>query len=121
MKKIFVLLLVILSLSGSAFVVAQTKQEKREYYQVSIYHFKTDSQKLKIDQYLEKALLPALHRRQIKNIGVFSPIANDTVMDKKIVVIMPAASVGQITALPDNLANDQTYQTDAKDFIGATY
>lgn len=120
MKKVFAFIL-ILSTAGFPRSFSQSNQEKQEYYQVSIYHFKNEEQKRRIDVYLEKALLPALHRRQIKNIGVFTPIANDTVPDKKIIVIMPAKSIGQVTTISDDLTKDQLYQLDAKDFIDAVY
>ncbi|HEY2582344.1 MAG TPA: hypothetical protein VGI43_11085, partial [Mucilaginibacter sp.] len=48
------------------------------YYQLKIYHLKTKAQEDRLDQYLEKAYLPAMHRMGVKNIGVFKPVESDT-------------------------------------------
>ena len=100
---------------------AATKKDNREYYRIVIYHFKTAEQKQEIDTYLEKAWLPALHRLGINNVGVFTPMANDTVADKKIVVIMPAKSLQAITDMPSKLTRDATYQEAAKSYMDAVY
>jgi hypothetical protein len=117
-KTLFVITLVCCT---PFYLLAQTTKDKREYYQVTIYHFKNEAQKLEIDSYLEKALLPALHRMKINNVGVFTPIANDTVADKKIVVIMPAKSLQEITDLPGKLLKDESFRVDGKKFTEAAY
>jgi hypothetical protein len=101
--------------------LAQSTNEKREYYQVTVYHFRNDDQKKEINSYLENAMLPALHRMKISNIGVFMPIANDTVIDKKIFVIMPSRSLQDITGLPGKLVKDESFQLAAKEFTSAAY
>lgn len=98
-----------------------TPRDPREFYQISIYHFKTQEQKTAIDSYLQNALLPALHKLGMKNIGVFSPVANDTSVDKKIVIIVPAKSLEQITDMPVRLLKDQKFQESGKSFIGPSY
>jgi len=46
----------------SSFAIAQRNPD-REYYKLTIYHFKDSIQEEMIDTYLEYALLPALHRQ----------------------------------------------------------
>ncbi|RYE91937.1 MAG: NIPSNAP family containing protein, partial [Oxalobacteraceae bacterium] len=46
---------------------------KREFYQLKIYHVRDANQKNRLETYLQKAYLPALHRAGIKQVGVFEP------------------------------------------------
>jgi len=119
MKKSLVI--IILLYCCSPYLFAGTKKDSREYYKIIVYHFKTAEQKQEIDVYLEKAYLPALHRLGINNVGVFTPIANDTVTDKKIVVVMPAKSLQAITDMSAKLAKDAIYQEAAKNYMEAVY
>ncbi len=92
-----------------------------EYYQVIVYHFSTSEQQKTIGQYLQDAYLPALHRQQIKNIGVFTAIANDTASDKRIYVIVPVESLQQVADFSAKLAKDNDYQASGKAYLDATY
>ena len=116
-KTVIIILVAFLSFS----FVRVTDKEKREYYQVMVYHFKTPDQKTELDAYLSNALLPALHKLRMKNVGVFTPIANDTVADKKIVVIIPVKSLQDITEMPGKISKDEAYQQAGKKFIDAAY
>src|SRR6266542_2149752 len=49
-----------------------------EFYQITIYHFNSQTQEKILDSYLKNALLPSLHRNKINNVGVFKAWANDT-------------------------------------------
>ena len=84
---------ILLGLCIPIYLFAGTKKDNREYYKIIIYHFKNAEQKQELDNYLENAYLPALHRLGIKNVGVFTPIANDTATDKRIFIIIPAKSL----------------------------
>jgi hypothetical protein len=120
MKKVLIGFL-LLTFCVPSWLFGRTKKDNREYYKIIVYHFKTPEQKQEIDTYLEKAWLPALHRLGINNIGVFTPIANDTLADKKIVVIMPAKSLQAITDMTAKLVKDATYQEAAKSYMDAVY
>jgi hypothetical protein len=50
----------------------------RYYYEMRVYHLKTQAQEDRLDNYFERALLPALHRMGINDVGVFKPLAGDT-------------------------------------------
>src|ERR1700750_103410 len=116
-KTVIIFLVAIVSFS----FVRVTNKDKREYYRVTIYHFKSEDQKKELDAYLGNALLPALHKLGIKNVGVFTPIANDTVADKRIVMIYPIRSLAEIMELSGKLSKDEAYQTTGKKFIDAAY
>jgi len=90
------------------------------YYQLKIYHFKTDAQQTRTDNYLQNALLPAMHRAGIKNVGVFKPVASDT-LGKRMYVFIPYKTFDQIKKVDLALEADQQYLADGKDFIDAAY
>lgn len=90
------------------------------YYQLKIYHFKTDAQQTRTDNFLQNAYLPALHRAGVKNVGVFKPVAGDT-LGKRIYIFIPYKTFDQVKKVDAALAADQQYLADGKDFIDAAY
>ncbi|HEX5154339.1 MAG TPA: NIPSNAP family protein [Parafilimonas sp.] len=115
MKKHCILFTVLALLCISA------KSFSNEIYQITVYHFKNPQQEITLDTYLQTAYLPALHRKQIKNIGVFKPIANDTATDKIIYVIIPFKSLNDMQALQTALDKDAIYAETGKDYLTASY
>jgi hypothetical protein len=97
------------------------KNPTREFYQIEIYHFKTAEQEKSIEDYLKHALMPALHKKSIVNIGVFKPLANDTAADKLIYVFMPLKSFDALLSLPAELSKDAEYNTAASAYLDAKY
>ncbi len=110
-----------LLLSVPVLSIAQPAKKTGEFYQITVYHFSSADQQISIDQYLKDAYLPALHRQQIKHVGVFTAIANDTATDKRLYVIFPVKSLQQVTELTAAFANDKAYQADGKSYIDASY
>jgi len=92
----------------------------RYYYEIKLYHFKTQTQEDRMDTYLQNAYLPALHRLGIKNVGVFKPLPTDT-LGLRMYVLIPFKTWNQLEALNEKLAADQQYASDGKDFINAAY
>jgi hypothetical protein len=92
-----------------------------EFYEIKVYHFSNSGQEQLIDNYLQHALLPALHKLGIATTGVFKPIANDTAADKRIFVLMPLKSMDQLLTLPGQLAKDASYNNSAQDYMDAAY
>jgi hypothetical protein len=90
------------------------------YYQLKIYHLKTQAQEDRLDNYLQNAYLPALHRMGIKNVGVFKPLAGDT-LGKRVYVLIPFRSWKQLQGIADKLSADSQYFIDGKDYINAPY
>ncbi len=98
---------------------ANAAPPKKDFYQVKIYHVKSNDQVSMVDDYLKNAYLPALHRSGIKNIGVFKPIANDTASDKLIYVFIPFLSEDAWINISEKLEKDNAYMNAAKSFMEA--
>jgi NIPSNAP len=93
----------------------------RQYYRLSVYHFKDREQEKMLDQYFSGALLPALHRMRIVAVGVFKALANDTASDKKIYVFIPFNSAGDIQKLNVDLQKDKNYQASSQEYSDAAF
>jgi hypothetical protein len=110
MKRLLTLVFTLLTFTSV--VGAQVK----DYYQILVYHYKTEEQAKMIDSYLETAFLPFLHNNGFKNIGVFSPIANDTASDKKIYLILTIKNPQQIAEWNEKLLKAKPGETAAASY-----
>ncbi len=95
------------------------KPPQKDFYQIQVYHLKSDDQASMMDDYLKNAYMPALHRSGIKKIGVFKPIANDTATDKLVYVIIPFTSAEAWSNITVKLDKDGVYMNASKPFIEA--
>ena len=111
---------IISSLLLSLVCLAVTAQ-KREYYQLTIYQYQSASQEQSLDNYLKNAWIPALHKKGIKQVGVFKPIANDTAKEKRIYVLVPFATLSDTKSIPDQIMNDKQFIESGKEYITAAY
>lgn len=124
MKKItsvFSLCILLSILTATLLSWSQTGKVEREYYQLSVYHYSSGDQEKLLDNYLQNALLPALHRLNIRRVGVFKAIANDTSALKSIFLLIPAKSLGVLSDIPSRLNNDKDYQAAGEEYINALY
>ncbi|HEV3250427.1 MAG TPA: NIPSNAP family protein [Puia sp.] len=110
---IFLFIACLSDLQKQAFCFAPPKQ----YYQLKIYQLKNKEQEIKVDQYLQNAFLPAIHRAGIQKAGVFKPLANDTAEIRQIFVFIPFNSIGEFLNLSRVLEKDEQYKTAGKDYF----
>ncbi len=96
-------------------------QEKQEYYQLKTYTLKNEKQEKVVDNYLEKAFLPALKRHGIKNIGVFKLHPAKFVKANKIHVLIPFESLVAFENLAEILINDQEHQLAGIAYLSAAF
>ena len=120
------------SLAASAAIAAASRVSaaapavaSREYYELRAYRVKSGVSFAPIEGYLEKALLPALAKRSVKNIGVFSELE----VDKRAItskpkaetplwVLIPHASLESFAGLNADLNADAAVQTAGADYLG---
>ena len=112
-------LLVFLFLGVAALASAQKKD--KEFYELRTYRLKNKSQEAVVDHFIKDALMPALHKTGIKNIGVFKPLETDSTFGKRILVLIPYLSMEQFARTPDVLIADKQYNSDGKDYLDAAY
>src|SRR5471030_770539 len=99
---------------------ATAKAATREYFQLKIYHYKTQEQETRLEQYLQQAYVPAIHRAGIKYVGVFKPFTQQD-SDRKIYVFTPFSSLNKLAGIEQLLQADAKYLTDGQDYIDANY
>lgn len=112
-KHLKILLLILFAASFALTVSA------RDYYQLKVYNLKDKNQETVVDNFLENAYLPALHRAGVKNVGVFKPVDSSDGM--KIIVFIPLKKIEQIEDLESALGKDKKYQTDGVEYINASW
>jgi hypothetical protein len=97
MKKLLYLLITAFlgcGLIGPA-LAAHPLAGRPAYFELKVYHLKSSRQEALVDSFLQHQYLPALHAAGIATIGVFKPIGNDTVADRRVYVLTPFASLQQ--------------------------
>jgi len=99
---------------------ATAKAAAREYYQLKIYHYKTQDQGTRLEQYLQQAYVPAIHRAGIRYVGVFKPVTQQD-SDRKIYVFTPFSSLNKLAGIEQTLQADTKYLADGSDYIDADH
>jgi len=93
--------------------------QDRQYIQLRIYHARDSVQLNQINKYLQDAYIPVLHKTGYKMVGVFTNIANDTALDKKIYLIIPFSSIQQLNRLNQQLEKDKNQEAKGSDYVMA--
>jgi hypothetical protein len=123
MKKFLKPAAIVLTVSLFTFLIQSWSADKtkRDFYQLTVYHFNGAAQEKTLDNYLQNALLPALHKLNIKNIGVFKNHSNDTLADKTLYVLVPMQSLDDVINVPGKLLVDKDHNTAGAEYIDAVY
>lgn len=108
-KQIFTYLTLLFS------VLSATAQH--EVYEFRTYELDFFKPAAVLHNYLEKALIPALNRQGINNVGVFEETSNT--LPKKIYVLIPFNNITTFQSYGDNLLNDEQYLKDAEPYLKA--
>jgi hypothetical protein len=91
--------------AGASNVMARSLELTKEIYELRVYQLAWGTGML--DEYLSKALIPALNRLAVKNVGVFTEIAKSE--PAKVYVLIPHKSFEEYGKVMLNLSKDQTY------------
>jgi NIPSNAP len=115
MKKLLLLLFIsILSFSWTT-----PGKKTPAIYQLTVYQYKDSAQEALLDQYLGKALLPALHQLKYEKVGVFKSRANDTAAIKKLYVLVAGKTMDEFARLYDRLQTNADYLQNGKAYLDA--
>lgn len=101
------------------FLAEARLKKTQSIYEIKVYSFHTATQEEQLDNYFKNALVPALHRLNIKQVGIFKPLANDTAAIKKIYTLIPFQSLNAWSENAANIYADKQYQNDAVLYINA--
>lgn len=88
-----------------------------ELYELRIYTLKNETQQKVVEQYYEKAAIPALNRIGIKNVGVFTELKPTG--QSKLYALIPYKSVENFVGSNDKLQTDLIYATNGKAYLNA--
>ncbi|MEK9613973.1 MAG: NIPSNAP family protein [Flavobacteriaceae bacterium] len=87
---------------------------QKEYYELRTYTIPFFSDAQPLHDYLSDALLPALNRQGIENIGVFKPLGDEH--PQRIVLLIPYKSMASYESTLAALKKDATFQEDRKEY-----
>lgn len=99
--------------TGSRAEAADT--ESPQYYELRTYHTQSEEQQRLINDYWEKAAIPAYNRLGIAPIGVFTEVKDSPT--NRVIVLIPFATAGAYAAIPEQLAADAAYRSAAADYL----
>jgi hypothetical protein len=98
--------------------VVAADADQPQYYEIRIYTTSSDEQRQRVNDYWQKAAIPAYNRMGIRPIGVFTE--QDDSATNKIYVLIPCDSLEIFGSIPAKLAADGDYQKAAAEFLGST-
>jgi hypothetical protein len=110
--KTFLFLTILFSCTTFGFSLDEDSPGQ-EFYEIRIYKIFDFEKQQQVEQYLERALVPALNRMEIDRVGVFR--RSDDENDHSMFVLIPYKTMDQFTNLNERLGADEAYQTAAAD------
>ncbi len=113
----FIMVLFLLPCFDTELMAAPT-----EFYELRIYQIDTPEQEKVVDEYLQQAYLPALHRYGIAKVGVFKPgRTRHGILWKTNLCAHPVSDPGKFLTMPEALQKDKKFQEAGKKYIDAPY
>ena len=111
---VFALLFVLSSTLFSP-VTANAQDPKLQFYELRIYKIFDYEKQQVADDYLRDALLPALNRQKIENVGVFHNLKDEN--DHSIYVVIPFDNLESFANYNQKLGADTEYQEAGKAYL----
>jgi len=93
---------------------------RQEFYEIRIYHLKSNAQEKVVETYLKDAYLPALHKAGLAKVGVFKPVETDTA-DRKMYLLIPYSDLERMAAINELLLKDKKYLQSGKEYLDAKF
>ena len=87
-----------------------------EFYEIRIYRVFDFEKQNQLEAWMQDALLPALERLDIKNVGVFRNLGD--LNDHSQFMVLPFESLEQFATLNLKLAEDKVFTEDSKEWFG---
>lgn len=106
------IIIVLLSLNLVTTIYSQT-----EIYELRVYEMEFFKPASVLHNYLENALIPALNRHGVKNVGAFEEESN--ALPKKIYLLIAYNNINAIGQIADALSTDKEYNSSAEPYHNA--
>ena len=90
----------------------------REFYELRTYETQTGNRKAVLNEYLEKAFIPAMNRLGSRPIGVFTVVSGSNALN--LFVLVPHPSLDSFLAAPAKLAGDAEYLKAGAAYLSTT-
>ena len=81
----------------------------RTIIELRLYRLADDADEQRMDNYLQNAFIPALHKKGITSIGVFKSLPSDTIHPHLLYVLIPHKSLEQAIQENASLISDSQY------------
>ena len=105
------------ALPFDASLAAAAHRDEREYYELRAYRLRPGAPHTTLDTYLEMALIPALNKRGVRNVGVFTePEAKD---GPAVWVLMAHKDLASIGAVNASVNRDPAVVSAGADYLSA--
>lgn len=82
-------------------------QSKKEFYELRTYELRFGSPRGNLENYFKNALIPALNKYGVKNIGAFGEIGNSD--PAKIYLLIPYASIDDFASINAKIKTDEDF------------
>lgn len=96
---------------------SEEKKTDRQYYELRIYQLKDDTQQKLVEDYYEKAAIPAMNKTGVRTVGVFTDMKPEA--QTKLYVIIPYSSFEDFENCNDKLMKDEAYLKVADGYLNA--
>ena len=111
----FLGLTALLFTSGSTSRLVAADGGPAQYYELRVYTTRSEAQQKAINDYWEKAAVPAYNRLGVSAVGVFTELQEST--NNRVYVLIPFETPAAYAAVPGKLAADAAYQAAAADYL----
>jgi hypothetical protein len=88
----------------------------REFYELRVYHLKSGGKLNVYNNYLSKAVIPAMNALGINNIGIFTEWGRTD--PPKLYMLIPYTSPDQLYTVPQKMAEQSVYKENAAEYLG---
>ena len=102
-----------------SFVISLSLFGQKEYYELRTYSIPFNGSENALHNYLEEALLPALNRNGVINVGVFEALGNPT--PKQIILLIPYKNISTYAEIIISLTTDKKYLEMRKPYDTLSY
>ena len=114
LQTVLFLVAIIVTTDSTGRLVAADADEP-QFYELRVYTTKSEAQQKLINDYWQKAAVPAYNRLGIPVVGVFTELRDSAT--NRVYVLIPFETPGAYAAVPTRLAADAAYQTAASDYL----